>query len=228
MAVTDRDILITPNVGQSGDPTIAFTGADSNVGPKTLTLTTTPGANGTLLVKNSSNQVVFQISNRLTGEVFNVATAGGASLLAARDTGQVAVGAGGFGYMRYPRCPAFRVRNSNSSGAFSANAQATWNTLDYNNGGYFANNRFTAPWSGVYFFSAQMLSENNTRLFFNFRVNGSDVSGTFIETYSGSNYQTGNSFMTYYLRQADYVDVYVRSNSAYASLYANFSGMQVG
>ena len=73
-----------------------------------------------------------------------------------------------------------------------------------------------------------ILSNNNSRMYFNFRVNGSEIAGTYVETYSGSAYQIGTSTMTNFLRAGDFVQVYVRSFAAYGSAYANFSGFQIG
>lgn len=228
MAISDRNILITPNTGSSSDPTIQFSGADNDVTAQTITLKATPGGNGSLVFTNSSNQTVFQIANLIGPQLFSVANAGGSTYLAAFNDGKVQVTGGGFGYWRYPRCPAFRVRNSTNASAFSANAQATWNVIDYNNGGYFSSNRFTAPWSGIYFFSTMIMSNSSTRLFYNYRVNGSDVAGTLIESYGGTDYQTMPNYMIRYLQTEDTVDIYVRSNAAYGGSYANFSGVQIG
>ena len=132
--------------------------------------------------------------------------------------------------VRHPKVPAFMVRNSTNSGAFSAEARATWNVTILNNGSHFdmTNNVFTAPVDGIYNFSCMMLSQNNTRLFHNFRVNNTIIEGTRSESYSGTSYQTNTITMTYQLSANDYVDVYVRNNSGYGGNYTNFNGFLVG
>ena len=134
------------------------------------------------------------------------------------------------GIVRHPKVPAFMVRNSTNSGAFSAEARATWNVTILNNGSHFdmSNNVFTAPVDGIYSFSCMMLSQNNTRLFHNFRVNNTIVEGTRSESYSGTSYQTNTITMVYSLSANDYVDVYVRNNQGYGGNYTNFNGFLVG
>ena len=134
------------------------------------------------------------------------------------------------GIVRHPKVPAFMVRNSTNSGAFSAEARATWNVTILNNGSHFdmSNNVFTAPVDGIYSFSCMMLSQNNTRLFHNFRVNNTIVEGTRSESYSGTSYQTNTITMVYSLSANDYVDVYVRNNQGYGGIYTNFNGFLVG
>ena len=134
------------------------------------------------------------------------------------------------GVVRHPKVPAFMVRNTTNSGAFSANSRATWNTTILNNGSHFdmTNNVFTAPVDGIYNFSCMMLSQNNTRLFHNFRVNNTIVEGTRSESYQGTSYQTNTITMVFSLSASDYVDVYVRNNAGYGGFYTNFNGFLVG
>ena len=133
------------------------------------------------------------------------------------------------GMVRHPKVPAFMVRNSNNANAFSANSIATWNVTIFNNGSGFANGRFTAPVPGLYFFSCMMLSNASTRLFHDFRVNGTQVTGTRSETHAVANsYTTATITMVYSLNQNDYVEVYVANNNAYGGNYANFNGYLVG
>jgi hypothetical protein len=37
MANSDKNILITPNIGSSNDPSIVFSGANTAVGPQNIT-----------------------------------------------------------------------------------------------------------------------------------------------------------------------------------------------
>ena len=135
------------------------------------------------------------------------------------------------GMVRHPKNPAFMVRNSNNANAFSANARATWDTTLLNNGSHFdmTNNIFTAPIDGIYTFNCMMLSNANTRLFHNFRVNNTIIEGTRSEGHAVSgSYATCTITMTYSLSASDYVDVYVRNNNAYGGVYTNFNGYLVG
>ena len=140
---------------------------------------------------------------------------------------QLAIEAYPNGMVRHPKVPAFMVRNSNNANAFTANAIAGWNVTIFNNGSGFANNRFTAPVPGLYFFSCMMLSNASTRLFHDFRVNGTQVTGTRSETHAANSYMFTIT-MVYSLNQNDYVEVYVANNNAYGGNYANFNGYLVG
>ncbi len=136
------------------------------------------------------------------------------------------------GVVRHPKLPCFMVRNSTSGNAFFANAKATWNTIDLNNGSHFdnANDRFICPIDGFYHFSCQMLSMNDQRLFHELRKNGSRVDGTRTESYdpSTNSYQT-NTFVAVVQASAnDYFEVWLGSQNGYGSVYANFNGHLIG
>ena len=75
-----------------------------------------------------------------------------------------------------------------------------------------------------------MLSQNNTRLFHNFRVNNTIIHGEQDLTIydQGTSYQTNTITMVYSLSANDYVDVYVRNNQGYGGNYTNFNGHLVG
>lgn len=228
MANEDKDIVIDPNEGSTTEnPKIVFTSANSSTGPREITLEATSGNNGSISFNSQSKQL-FGITNSLDGTVFAISDDAGMPYFDVRDDGEVNVASTAGKWMRYPSCPAFRVTQSTSSSGFPADTVATWNQLDYNNGGHFNNDRFTAPHSGIYHFSAMLLSNNATRLFFNFRINGNEVIGTYVETYTGQNFQTGTSTMTCQLYAGDFVQVFVRSTNAYGNAYANFSGFQIG
>ena len=142
---------------------------------------------------------------------------------------QLAIEAYPNGMVRHPKVPAFMVRNSNNSGAFSAGAIATWNVTILNNGSGFANGKFTAPIDGIYHFSCMMLSQSGTRLFHEFRVNGTRVDGTRSEGHAVSgSFQTNTITMTYSLSASDYVEVYVGPEAGYGGTYTNFNGFLVG
>jgi hypothetical protein len=71
MALSDKDIIITPNRGQTADPQIVFSGASSTVGPQDITLRVYPDSNGTLSFEGTAGQL-FSITNDLTGTIFSV------------------------------------------------------------------------------------------------------------------------------------------------------------
>ena len=142
---------------------------------------------------------------------------------------QLAIEAYPNGMVRHPKVPAFMVRHSTNSAAFAGGQIATWNVTILNNGSSFANGKFTAPIDGIYFFSCMMLSQANTRLFHEFRVNGTTVTGTRSEGHAVSgSYQTNTITMNYSLSQNDYVEVYVGPNAGYGGNYTNFNGHLIG
>ena len=79
MANIDKNIVITPNVGQTAQPTIVFTG--QNAVPITLRVTD----DGSLSWEGSAGQL-FSISNSLTGTLFSINDISGLPILEITDT----------------------------------------------------------------------------------------------------------------------------------------------
>lgn len=90
MANTDKNILITPNIGQTADPTIVFSGADSTTAAQNITLAVYPTSNGTLSFEGSAGQL-FSITNSLTGTIFSVNDISGIPSIEVLDSGVVKV-----------------------------------------------------------------------------------------------------------------------------------------
>ena len=89
MANTDKDILITPNVGSSSaDPKIEFKGADASTSAQTITATAYPTNNGTLSFDGSAGQL-FSITNDMTGTIFSVNDVSGIPSIEVDDDGEV-------------------------------------------------------------------------------------------------------------------------------------------
>ncbi len=133
------------------------------------------------------------------------------------------------GWVQNPNRPAFYVRNTTSASAFAASSVMTWDEIHFNIGNHFSNGTtFTAPVDGLYFFSSQILSNGNSRVFHRLRKNGSGILGTYTESYSGTSYQTVTISIVYQLNAGDYVDSYCHSNAAYGGAYANFNGCLIG
>ena len=89
MAVTDRNIVITPNRTATGSvqPKIVFTGADSNIGDSSaITLFANPQNSGTLSFSGTAGQL-FSITNDLTGTIFSVNDISGIPSLSVNDQG---------------------------------------------------------------------------------------------------------------------------------------------
>ena len=89
MAVTDRNIVITPNRTAVGSvqPKIVFTGADSNIGDSAaITLFANPDNSGTLSFSGTAGQL-FSITNDLSGTIFSVNDVSGMPSLSINDQG---------------------------------------------------------------------------------------------------------------------------------------------
>jgi len=88
MALTDKDIIITPNRGQTAEPKIEFRGASGTLGPQTITLNVYPENNGTVSFEGSAGQL-FSVTNSLTGSIFSVNDVSGIPSIEVLDTGIV-------------------------------------------------------------------------------------------------------------------------------------------
>lgn len=84
MADSDKNILITPSKGLTGEPTIVFTGKDNT--PITLRILD----NGTVSFEGTSGQL-FSVTNTLTGTIFSVNDISGMPSLEILDDGTVRV-----------------------------------------------------------------------------------------------------------------------------------------
>lgn len=89
MANSDKNIVITPNIGSASDPTIVFTGANSSV-LKPITLTVTPTSNGSLLFSTSAGQV-FAITGETTGSIWSVSDVSGVPIVDVDANGLVEI-----------------------------------------------------------------------------------------------------------------------------------------
>jgi hypothetical protein len=88
MATSDKNIIITPNIGQNSDPKIAFSGANTAVAAQTINLNVYPTDGGTISFEGSAGQL-FSITNKLTGTIFSVNDVSGIPSIEVLDTGLV-------------------------------------------------------------------------------------------------------------------------------------------
>lgn len=88
MALTDKNIVITPNVGQTDNPKIVFSGADATTSAQDITLRVYATNNGTLSFEGSAGQL-FSIANTLTGTIFSVNDISGIPSIEVLDTGLI-------------------------------------------------------------------------------------------------------------------------------------------
>ena len=139
------------------------------------------------------------------------------------------------GPVTMPHTPAFHVWHTESGSGFPSNSIATWNSVVTNNGSHFKttagtgqNQRFIAPVAGYYHFNVMMLTNQSQQLFYRIRKNGTEVPGTYTESYVASQFQTVSSTATLNLAANDYVEVFVASVAGYGNVYSNFNGFLIG
>jgi hypothetical protein len=87
MATSYKNIVITPNTGNTSDPKIVFSGANTTVNTD-ITMYTYPTSGGTLSFEGSAGQL-FSINNSLTGSIFSVNDVSGIPSIEVLDTGVV-------------------------------------------------------------------------------------------------------------------------------------------
>ena len=87
MPLSDKNIVITPNVGQSADPTIVFTGANT-ANAYMINVRVYPTSSGTLSFEGGAGQL-FSISNTLTGTIFSVNDISGIPSIEVIDSGVI-------------------------------------------------------------------------------------------------------------------------------------------
>ena len=98
MALTDKNIVITPNIGSaSADPNIVFTGANANTSA-TITLKAYPTNGGTLSIEGSVGQL-FSIVNTMTGVIYSVNDVSGLPSIQVTDAGLITLAGPGNGYV---------------------------------------------------------------------------------------------------------------------------------
>lgn len=71
MALSDKNIVITPNIGAAEDPKIVFSAANNDVGPLNITSYVYPTSNGMISFEGSAGQI-FSMSNDMSSTIFSV------------------------------------------------------------------------------------------------------------------------------------------------------------
>ena len=98
MALTDKNIVITPNIGSaSADPSIVFTGASASTSAS-ITLKAYPTNGGTLSIEGSAGQL-FSIVNTMTGVIYSVNDISGLPSIQVTDAGLITLAGPGNGYV---------------------------------------------------------------------------------------------------------------------------------
>jgi len=90
MANSDKNIVITPNVGSANNPAIVFSGANASLGPQNVSVVALPTSNGTLSFEASNGQL-FSLTNSLTGTIFSVNDVSGIPSIEVNSSGLVKI-----------------------------------------------------------------------------------------------------------------------------------------
>jgi len=85
MANSDKNIVITPNIGQAGLPTLALTGQ----GNVPISLRVLDDSFGTLSFQTSSGTQLFSINNSTTGSIFSINDLSGLPVIDVSSEGNV-------------------------------------------------------------------------------------------------------------------------------------------
>lgn len=86
MANSDKNIIITPNIGSAtNDPQIVFSAASSTLGPQNITLKAVPTLSGTLSIDGT--QQLFSVTNSMVDVHFSVNDVSGVPNIEITDAG---------------------------------------------------------------------------------------------------------------------------------------------
>jgi len=88
MALSDKNIIITPSRNVTGESKIRFVGADAVIGPQTIDLNVYPQNSGTLSFEGQFGQI-FSLTSILTGVIYSVNDISGIPLIEVIDDGTV-------------------------------------------------------------------------------------------------------------------------------------------
>jgi len=90
MANSDKDIIITPNRGQSNDPKIEFKGATAG-SASTITMYASPRADGdgAVEIQSNSGDTIASFGEQQTGSLFSVTNDSGLTKFEVNETGVI-------------------------------------------------------------------------------------------------------------------------------------------
>jgi hypothetical protein len=88
MALADRNIIITPNIGASSEPNILFRGADASSSATVYLRVYNSGTVGTISFEGNSGQLL-SITDSMNGTIFSVNDVSGIPSIEVLDTGEI-------------------------------------------------------------------------------------------------------------------------------------------
>lgn len=125
--------------------------------------------------------------------------------------------------------PRFFVANEVGS-TVSATNKATFNSVAINDGNCWsaANNRFTAPITGSYYFHYSLLNSASAAFYADFRKNNSTMSiGSYPRGYSGTQYTANTASGIIPLNAGDYIEIWITGGTMH-SYHCFFTGYLMG
>lgn len=174
MANTDKNIVITPNVGSASDPQIVFSGASASLGPQNITLRVYSTNNGTLSFEGSAGQL-FSITNSFTGTIFSVNDVSGIPSIEVLDSGLVKVA-------QYSGNVLLGTGTDNATDKLQVNGSITGTVLKSTVA------TGTAPFTVA---STTKVTNLNADLLDDLGTSSSDTSGNSVVTRAGGNFSAG-------------------------------------
>ncbi len=222
MALSDKNIIITPNIGSASDPKIQFSGADASTGAQTITLNVYPTSGGMLSFEGSSGQL-FSITNSLSGTIYSVNDISGIPSIEVLDSGliklaqysgNVAIGSSSsnnfkvnlYGPDYYqlrlaaPTAPLLKFSGSYNSGNGAEIWQNSSGTLYFNvNGNQTAASMFAGPYTEIY-------GSTRSPIYYDYNDTGyyADPASTSILNTIGFNGTSANAFGSYWAGTGGY------------------------
>ena len=91
MALNDKNIIITPNIGSANNPKIDFIGASESVGASTITAVVSSANNGTLSFQASEGELLSITNNLTSGSIFSVNDVSGIPSIEVNANGNVSI-----------------------------------------------------------------------------------------------------------------------------------------
>ena len=176
---------------------------------------------GQVIQSNSTTQVPLTVRGiaSQTADIFDVQNSSSTDLFTVNKDGVV----------RMPFQPSFFVANENGSSVASPN-KMSFNVVTTNTNSCWssANNRFTAPVSGKYFFSYSILNSLAATFYVQFRKNGTAMTiGQYPRSYSQLQYSANTASGILELNANDYIEIWIESGTAHP-YHCFFSGSLIG
>ena len=176
---------------------------------------------GQVIQSNATSQVPLTVRGitSQTADIFDVQNSASTDLFSVNKDGVV----------RIPFQPSFFVSNENGSNSTGGN-KMTFNTVvtNVNSCWSAANNRFTAPVTGKYFFDYSILNGAAAAFYIQFRKNGTAMTvGQYPRSYTAGQFYSNTASGVLELNANDYIELWVEAGTAH-TYHCFFTGYLIG